>query len=73
MKTIMSRNDLFQIVLVEDTEYGTTPPYYELIETPNTTIQTFDSYSLAEQVMQQKTEFWRTLIRKLYFEAHFIA
>ncbi|WP_039912843.1 hypothetical protein [Cellvibrio mixtus] len=74
MKTIISSNDLFKIILVEDENIdGVHSSHYELIETPNTSGQTFESLSTAEQVMRQKTEFWKSIIRKLYFEVCFIA
>lgn len=74
MKTIISSNDLFKIVLVEnESESGCAGSHYELIEAPNTSGQTFESLSLAEQVMRQKTEFWKSIVRKLYFEVRFIA
>lgn len=74
MKTIISSNDLFKIVLVENENAdGCAGYHYELIEVPNTSGQTFESLSIAEQVMRQKTEFWRSIVRKLYFEVRFIA
>lgn len=74
MKKIISSNDLFKIVLVENESVdGCAGSHYELIEVPNTSGQTFESFSIAEQVMRQKTEFWKSIIRKLYFEVRFIA
>ena len=74
MKTIISSNDLFKIILVEDqnTE-GMINSHYELVESPNTTGQIFESYSTAEEAMKRKTEFWTSLIRKFYFEVRFLA
>lgn len=74
MKTIISSNDLFKIVLVEnESTDGYAGSHYELIEAPNASGQTFESLSTAEQVMRQKTEFWKSIIRKLYLEVRFIA
>ncbi|PUA27455.1 MAG: hypothetical protein B0W54_12820 [Cellvibrio sp. 79] len=77
MKKIMTSNDLFKIFFVEnyDPDKNAITSYYELVETPNRTVEVFETFSLAEQVMQQKTEFWKALIKKipLYFEVRFIA
>jgi hypothetical protein len=75
MKKIIARNELFKIFFVEQGDGDSTRSYYELVEDPNRTVEVFDSYSLAEQVMIQKTEFWKMMIKKvpLYFEVRFIA
>ncbi|HTF94746.1 MAG TPA: hypothetical protein VL995_01315 [Cellvibrio sp.] len=77
MKKIMTSNDLFKIFLVEkyDPDKNSITSYYELVEAPNTTVDVFETFSLAEHVMQERTEFWKTLIKKipLYFEVRFIA
>ena len=77
MKKIMSRNDLFKIVLVTIYDAGedVTKSHYELIEEPNRTVDIFDSYSMAEHVMQQKTEFWKSVLAAIpqYIQVRFIA
>ena len=77
MKKIMTSNELFKIFFVEkyDPDKNAITSHYELVETPNITVEVFETLSLAEQVMQQKTELWKILIRKipLYFEVTFIA
>lgn len=75
MKKIIARNELFKIFFVEQNDGDTVRSYYELVEDPNRTVDIFESYSLAEQVMLQKTEFWKTMLKKvpLYFEVRFIA
>lgn len=75
MKKIIARNELFKIFFVEQDDGGTVTSYYELVEDPNRTVDIFESYSLAEQVMLQKTEFWKTMLKKvpLYFEVRFTA
>lgn len=77
MKKIMSRNELFKIVLVTIYDAGedAIKSHYELIEEPNRTVDIFDSYSMAEQVMRQKTEFWKTVLAAIpqYLEVRFTA
>ncbi|HEY8939058.1 MAG TPA: hypothetical protein VIM59_02670 [Cellvibrio sp.] len=77
MKKIISSNELFKILCVEvyDNNKESLTSYYELIEEPNRVVDVFDTLSVAEAVMQQKTEFWRSLIKRvpLYFEVRFIA
>ncbi|HTF97648.1 MAG TPA: hypothetical protein VL995_16040 [Cellvibrio sp.] len=77
MKKIISSNELFKIVFVAvyDADEDSVSSYYELVEEPNTTIQIFQSYEIAEKVMKQKTEFWTSMLRKIphYCEVRFIA
>ncbi len=77
MKKIISSNELFKIFLVEhyDAENNTTSSHYELFEGLHIPVEIFESFSKAEQAMQQKTEFFTQLIKRipLYFEARFIA
>lgn len=77
MKKIISSNELFKIFLVEkyDPDNRAVTLYYELFEGGHRPVETFESLAKAEQTMQQKTEFWKQLIRKvpLYIEGRFIA
>lgn len=77
MKKIISSNELFKIVFVAvyDANEDSVSSYYELVEEPNTIIQIFQSYEIAEKVMQQKTEFWKLMLKKIpcYCEVRFIA
>lgn len=77
MKKIISSNELFKIVFVSsyDADEDAINSHYELVEEPNKTIEIFDSYTVAEQVMQQKTEFWKSLLKKIpqYCEVRFTA
>jgi hypothetical protein len=77
MKKIISSNELFKIFLVEryDQDNQTVISHYELFEGGHLPVETFESFAKAEQTMQQKTEFWKQLTKKvpLYFEARFIA
>ncbi len=77
MKKIISSNELFKIFLVEryDADKQAVTAHYELVEGPHAPVEIFESFRTAEQAMQQKTEFWKQLLKKipLYFEARFIA
>ncbi len=75
MKKIIARNELFKIFFVQQNDGDNVKSYYELVEDPNMTVEIFETFSRAEQVMIQKTEFWKTMIKKipLYFEVKFIA
>lgn len=77
MKKIISSNELFKIFLVEkyDADNQTVTLHYELFEGGHRPVEIFESLAKAEQTMQQKTEFWKQLTKKipLYFEGRFIA
>lgn len=77
MKKIISSNELFKIFLVEkyDADNQTVVSQYELFEGGHRPVETFESLAKAEQTMQQKTEFWKQLIKRvpLYIEGRFIA
>lgn len=76
MKKIISRNELFKIVCVSTyDENAGSIVYYELVEEPNMLVQVFDTFAAAEEIMQQKTEFWKSLLKRIpqYCQVRFIA